>query len=84
MNTTSRFQLFSIITKCIHSFSDSKVTKQIVFHQERTSTGEEGQHCIGSIYQCKKEEGGGPEEGGGLKEGRGRGPEESDGGGANI
>jgi hypothetical protein len=27
MNTTFRFQLFSIITKCIDSFSDSKVRK---------------------------------------------------------
>jgi hypothetical protein len=29
MNTASRFQLFSIITKCICSFSDSKVEGQI-------------------------------------------------------
>jgi hypothetical protein len=43
MNTTSKFQLFSIITKCIHSFSDSKVRKQIDFHQERISASEEGQ-----------------------------------------
>jgi hypothetical protein len=43
MNIASRFQLFSIITKYIRSFSDSMVRKQIGFHQERTSAGEEGQ-----------------------------------------
>jgi hypothetical protein len=43
MNTASIFQLFSIITKCIRSFSDSKVTKQIGFRWDRTSIGEEGQ-----------------------------------------
>jgi hypothetical protein len=69
INTASRFQLFSIITKCIHSFSDSMIRKQIGFHQERTSAGKEGQRRTGSLYQCLKEEGGGPEEGGGLKEG---------------
>jgi hypothetical protein len=31
MNTTSIFHLFSIITKCIRSFSDSNVRKQIGF-----------------------------------------------------
>jgi hypothetical protein len=50
MNTASKFQLFSIITKCICSFSDSKVRKQIGFHQERTSASEEGQHRTGSLY----------------------------------
>jgi hypothetical protein len=42
MNTASKFQLFSIITKCIYSFSDSKVRKQIGFCRERTLAGEEG------------------------------------------
>jgi hypothetical protein len=41
MNTASRFQLFSIITKCIHSFLDSKVRKQIGFRRERTLADEE-------------------------------------------
>jgi hypothetical protein len=45
MNTASRFQLFSIITKCIRSFLDSKVRKQFGFCWERTSAGEEGQCC---------------------------------------
>jgi hypothetical protein len=52
MNTASRFQLFSVITKCICLFLDSKVRKQIGFHRERTSIGEEGQCCTGSLYQC--------------------------------
>jgi hypothetical protein len=29
MNIASRFQLFSIIIKCIHSFSDSKVKNKL-------------------------------------------------------
>jgi hypothetical protein len=29
MNTASRFQLFSIITKCIYLFSDSKVKNKL-------------------------------------------------------
>jgi hypothetical protein len=82
MNIASRFQfLFNIITKCIHSFSDSNVRKQLGFCQERTSACEEGQCRTGTLYQCYKEEegkpkgGGGPQEGGGggLQEG-GRGP----------
>jgi hypothetical protein len=40
---TSKFQLFSIITKCIHSFLDLKVRKQIGFSREITSAGKEGQ-----------------------------------------
>jgi hypothetical protein len=52
MNIASRFQLFSIITKYIRSFSDSKIKKQIGFYQERTSTGKDGQCCTGSLYQC--------------------------------
>jgi hypothetical protein len=52
MNTASRFQLFSIITKCIRSFSDSKVRKQIDFRRERASADEEGRCCTGSLYQC--------------------------------
>jgi hypothetical protein len=52
MNTTSRFQLFSIITKCISSFSDLKVRKQISFRQKRTLADEEGQCRIDSLYQC--------------------------------
>jgi hypothetical protein len=52
MNITSRFQLFSIITKCICSFSDSNVRKQIGFCRERTSVGEEGQRRTDSLYQC--------------------------------
>jgi hypothetical protein len=47
--TASRFQLFSIITKCIHSFSDSKVRKN-GFSKERTSASKEGQPSTGSIY----------------------------------
>jgi hypothetical protein len=35
--------LFSIITKCIRSFSDSKVRKQIGFSQKITLAGKEGQ-----------------------------------------
>jgi hypothetical protein len=31
MNTTSRFQLFSIITKCICSVSDSKVKNKLAY-----------------------------------------------------
>jgi hypothetical protein len=50
MNTASIFQLFSIITKCIRSFLDSKVTKQIGFRRDRTSIGEEGQCHTDSIY----------------------------------
>jgi hypothetical protein len=42
MNTATRFQLFSIITKCICSFLDLKVKKQIGFCRERTSAGEDG------------------------------------------
>jgi hypothetical protein len=41
--SASRFQLFSIITKCIHSFSYSKIRKQIDFSRERTSVGKKGQ-----------------------------------------
>jgi hypothetical protein len=52
MNTTSRFQLFSIITKCIRSFPNLKFRKQIGFCRERTSAGKEEQHRIGSLYQC--------------------------------
>jgi hypothetical protein len=78
MNTASRFQLFSIITKCIRSFLDSNVRKQISFHRERTSAGEEGQHHTGSLYQCLTEEGGGP------KKSRGGSPEEDDGGGTDV
>jgi hypothetical protein len=52
MNTAFRFQLFSIITKCIRSFSDLKVRKQIDFCRERTSASEEGQRRTGSLYQC--------------------------------
>jgi hypothetical protein len=44
--TASRFQLFSIITKCIHSFLDSKVRKQIGFSRERTSASKEGQQVL--------------------------------------
>jgi hypothetical protein len=51
MNITSRFQLFSIITKCICSFSDSNVRKQIDFCQERTLVGEEGQRCT-ALAHC--------------------------------
>jgi hypothetical protein len=54
MNPASRFQLFSIIIKCIRSFSDSMVRKQIGFRRGP----EEGR---GS----KEGGGGGPEEGDG-------------------
>jgi hypothetical protein len=43
IKTASIFQLFSIITKCKHSFSDSNIKKQI---------GEDGQRRTGSLYQC--------------------------------
>jgi hypothetical protein len=58
MNTTSRFQLFSIITKCIHLFLDLKVTNQIGFCRERTSAGKKENvaltRCINA--RRKKEE----------------------------
>jgi hypothetical protein len=50
MNIASRFHLFIIITKCIRSFSDSKVRKQIGFRRESTLAGEKGQHRTGSLY----------------------------------
>jgi hypothetical protein len=43
--------LFSIITKCTCSFSDSKVRKEIGYSQEITLTSKEGQLSTGSIYQ---------------------------------
>jgi hypothetical protein len=76
--------LFNIITKCICSFSDLKVRKQIDFSQERTSAGEEGQCRTGPIYQCEKKEGRALEEGRDPKEGGGRGPEKGDGGDADV
>jgi hypothetical protein len=39
--------LFSIITKCISSFLDSKVRKQISFSRERTLAGKERQPSTG-------------------------------------
>jgi hypothetical protein len=48
--SASRFQMFSIITKCICSFSYSKVRKQIGFSQERISASKEGQPSTDSIY----------------------------------
>jgi hypothetical protein len=52
MNTASRFQLFSIITKSIHSFSNSKVKKQIGFCRERTLADKDRQRRTDSLYQC--------------------------------
>jgi hypothetical protein len=69
--------LFSTITKCTSSFSNSKVRKEIVFSHERTSIGKEAQPSIGLIYQGQKKEGGGPKEGGGV-------PKEDDGGGSEV
>jgi hypothetical protein len=68
-----RFQLFSIITKYIRSFLDLKVSKQIGFCRERTLAGKEGQRRTDSLYQCYMEGGG-----------RGGGPKEGDGGGADV
>jgi anti-sigma factor RsiW len=53
MNTTSRFHLFSIITKCIRSFSDSKVRKKIGFCPEQAKNAALA-HYINS--RRKKEE----------------------------
>jgi hypothetical protein len=52
--TASRYsvQLFSMITKCIHSYSDSRVRKGIGLSRERTSAGKEGQPSTESIYRC--------------------------------
>jgi hypothetical protein len=50
MNTASRFQLFSIITKCIRSFLDGKV-KNILTSIERASADGDGQHRTDLLYQ---------------------------------
>jgi hypothetical protein len=52
LNTRSRFQLFSIITKYKRSFSYLKVTKQIGFCWTRTSAGQDGQCRTDALYQC--------------------------------
>jgi mannitol-specific phosphotransferase system IIBC component len=54
MITTSRFQLFGIITKCICSFLDSKVRKQIGFHRERTLAGKEGQRALARYINARR------------------------------
>jgi hypothetical protein len=56
MNIASRFQLFSIITKCIYLFSDSNVRKQIGFCRERISMLEGRRRRTGGSPKKAEEE----------------------------